>query len=281
MTEMVIQQLLIDADAEDVDQGLVEVEPRGLEVAADWRTLRSPDTYTGYGQATGFASEDVAVFDKPREYAARPRLLLNYWDLSGTWTVGRHAATLNESGGRIAFQFQARDVNLVMGPTVKGASVPFRVYLDGQVAEGATGTDVQPDGRGVVNHQRTYQLIHQTGPIEEPRFEIEFLDAGVEAYCFTGRPGSCRSRRRSSRARSLLRLALPLRMSGGRNCMHGHRRARRPRPTPRQGRGSMRQIRCADLQCRASTRRRAMRGKDVRLAVRREPRRCRPGRCRP
>ena len=73
MTEMVIQQLLIDAGAEDVDQDLVEVEPRGLEVAADWRTLRSPETYTGYGQSTGFASDDVAAFDRPHVYAASAR----------------------------------------------------------------------------------------------------------------------------------------------------------------------------------------------------------------
>ena len=185
MTEMVIQQLLIDAGADDVDQDLVEVEPRGLEVAADWRTLRSPETYTGYGQSTGFASDDVAAFDRPHVYAARPRLPLNYWDLSGDWTVTRHAATVNESGGRIAFQFQARDVNLVMGPAAKGASISFRVYLDGEVADGAIGTDVQPDGSGVVNEQRTYQLIRQTGQIEERRFEIEFLDGGAEAYCFT------------------------------------------------------------------------------------------------
>ena len=92
---------------------------------------------------------------------------------------------MNEPGGRIAFQFQARDVNLVMGPAAKGASIPFRVYLDGEVADGAIGTDVQPDGSGVVNEQRTYQLIRQTGQIEERRFEIEFLDAGAEAYCFT------------------------------------------------------------------------------------------------
>jgi thiol-disulfide isomerase/thioredoxin len=185
MTEMVIQQLLIEAGTESINQDLVEVEPRGLEVAADWRTLRSPETYTGYGQSTSFASDDVATFDKPHAYAARPRLPLNHWDLSGTWTVARHAATLNESGGRIAFQFQARDVNLVMGPASKGASIPFRVYLDGQIAQGANGTDVEPDGRGLVNEQRTYQLIRQTSQIEERRFEIEFLDAGVEAYCFT------------------------------------------------------------------------------------------------
>ena len=65
MTEMVVQQLLVDAGAKDVDQDLVDVDPQGLEVAADWRTLRSPETYVGYGQATGFASADVAAFDQP------------------------------------------------------------------------------------------------------------------------------------------------------------------------------------------------------------------------
>jgi hypothetical protein len=28
-------------------------------------------------------------------------------------------------------------------------------------------------------------LIRQPGPIRDRRFEIEFLDAGVEAFCFT------------------------------------------------------------------------------------------------
>src|SRR5438552_6704150 len=52
MTEMVIQQLLLDAGAHDIDQELVEVEPRGLEVAADLRTLGSPETSVGHGQST-------------------------------------------------------------------------------------------------------------------------------------------------------------------------------------------------------------------------------------
>jgi thiol-disulfide isomerase/thioredoxin len=184
-TEMVIQQLLLDAGAQDLDQELVMVEPRGLEVAADWRTLQSPETYLGYGQSTGFASEDSAAFDKPHVYAARARLPLNYWDLSGTWTVARHAAVLNEPGGRIAFQFHARDLNLVMGPPSRGSSIRFRVFLDGQIAESALGSDVEPDGSGVVRDQRTYQLIRQTARIDDRQFEIEFLDAGLEAYCFT------------------------------------------------------------------------------------------------
>lgn len=185
MTEMVIQQLLLDAGATNVAADLVDVEPRGLEVAAEWRTVRSPETYTGHRQATGFASARIARFDAPHPYAAAARLPLNHWDLSGTWTVAGHAAVLDEPGGRVAFQFHARDVNLVMGPASKGASIRFRVFVDGELATGAHGTDVGSDGSGIVREQDTYQLIRQPGPIEERRFEIEFLDSGVEVFCFT------------------------------------------------------------------------------------------------
>jgi hypothetical protein len=30
-----------------------------------------------------------------------------------------------------------------------------------------------------------YQLVRQSGPIADRQFEIEFLDAGVEAFAFT------------------------------------------------------------------------------------------------
>ena len=184
-TEMAIQQLLMDAGATDVDQDLVEVEPKGLEVAADWRTLRTPETYIGYGQASGFAQDGEARFDQPREYTAPGRLPLNTWALSGTWTVARHAAILDEPGGRIAFAFGARDVNLVMGPAARGTTIRFRVLLDGAPATDAHGTDLAADGTGAVDAQRTYQLVRRTGRIEPAVVEIEFLEAGVEAYCFT------------------------------------------------------------------------------------------------
>jgi thiol-disulfide isomerase/thioredoxin len=185
MIEMVIQQLLLDGGAEGVDQDLVMVEPAGLEVAADWRTLQSPETYTGYRQSSGFAQDDVARYDESQAYAGPARLPLNSWGLDGTWTVAQHAAVLNEPGGRIAFQFHARDVNLVMGPAARGASIPFRVYLDGRLAVEAHGTDVAADGSGTLDDQNTYQLIRQSGAIAERRFEIEFLEPGAEAYCFT------------------------------------------------------------------------------------------------
>ena len=184
-TEMVIQQLLLDGGAGEVDQELVMVDPHGLEVAADWRTLQSPETYTGYRQGSGFVQEGVARFDQSDNYTAPPRLALNSWGLSGIWTVTEHAAVSDAPGGRVAFQFHARDVNLVMGPASRGASIPFQVLLDGRPADGAYGVDVSPDGRGIVVEQRTYQLLRQPGPIASRRFEIEFADGGVEVYCFT------------------------------------------------------------------------------------------------
>jgi hypothetical protein len=184
MTEMVIQQLLMDAGANDVDQDLVSVEPHGLEVAADWQTLRSSETYVGYGQSRGFASADVAAFDERRAYELRP-LEANQWGLSGTWTIARHAGLSHEPGGRVAYRFQARDLNLVMGPAGRGAQVAFRVLLDGEPPRAAVGADVNADGSGILRDQRTYQLIRQSGPIAERLFEIEFLDSGAEVYCFT------------------------------------------------------------------------------------------------
>jgi hypothetical protein len=44
---------------------------------------------------------------------------------------------------------------------------------------------VESDGGGTIDVQRTHQLIRQNGRIGDRRFEIEFLDGGVEAYCFT------------------------------------------------------------------------------------------------
>jgi thiol-disulfide isomerase/thioredoxin len=184
MTEMVIQQLLTDAGADGFDRDLVLVDPRGLEVAADWQTLHSSETYVGYGQAAGFASADVARFDEPHEYAL-PALSLNQWGLSGTWAVTRHAGVARAPSARIAFRFQARDLNLVMGPVERGASIPFRILLDGGPPGAAASVDANPDGSGNLRDQRTYQLIRQSGPIADRLFEIEFLDAGAEVYCFT------------------------------------------------------------------------------------------------
>ncbi len=185
-SEMVIRQLLADAGVEDVRPGLASIEPNGDEVQAGWEDLGSPESYLGYDQATGFdAGGGGAAWDKPHTYAAPAHLRLNHWGLIGNWTVRSDASALNSPKGLVAYQFHARDVNLVMGPARKSATVRFRVLLDGESAGPAHGADVDANGNGVVVQQRMYQLIRQRGPIRDRRFEIEFLDSGAEAFCFT------------------------------------------------------------------------------------------------
>jgi hypothetical protein len=184
-SEMFIQRLLMEAGAADIGDGLVSVEPHGFEVAADWASLKSPENYVGYERTEGFASPGGAARDKSRMYELPERLRRNDWALSGDWTIKRDAAVSNKPGGRIAYRFHARDLHLVMGPAAAGRSVRFRVLIDGQPLGAAHGLDVDEQAVGMVSAQRLHQLIRQTGPILDRNFEIEFLDQGVEAFCFT------------------------------------------------------------------------------------------------
>ena len=180
-----IQRLLKDAGARSLSSELAAVVPQGAEVAADWASLKSPETYIGYGRAENFASSDGAVVDERHVYATPARLRLNEWGLSGDWTVTQGAAAVNVPNGRIVYRFHARDVNVIMGPSARGVPARFRVLIDGQPPAAAHGVDVDERGNGTVAEQRMYQLIRQPKPIVDRRFEIEFPDAGVEAFCFT------------------------------------------------------------------------------------------------
>jgi thiol-disulfide isomerase/thioredoxin len=173
-SEQVIQKLLEETGARGVGRELVAVEGRGTEAAADWGSLESPENYVGYERTEHFASPGGAAKDQRRVYAAPSKLKLNYWALSGDWTVGKQATRLNQAGGHVVYRFHARDLHLVMGPAKPGTSARFRVTIDGQPPAAAHGRD-----------ERLYQLIRQPKPIEDRLFEIEFLDPGVEIFAFT------------------------------------------------------------------------------------------------
>jgi thiol-disulfide isomerase/thioredoxin len=184
-SEMIIQRLLTDAGVAGIGDDLVAVDARGLEAAADWGSLKSPENYLGHARTQNFASPGGATRDKPRMYQLPAMLRLNEWALSGDWTVKKEAAALDKPNGRIAYRFHARDLHLVMGPAAPGNSVRFRVTIDGQPPGAAHGIDVGEQGDGTVSEQRLYQLIRQPKPIADRQFEIEFLGPGVEVFAFT------------------------------------------------------------------------------------------------
>ena len=184
-SEMLLQQLLTEAGSGGIGRDLVSVDAGGVEAAADWGSLRSPENYLGYERTDNFASSNGAVLDTPHVYAAPAGLRLNHWALAGDWTVRRGAVALNQAGGRIAYRFQARDLHLVMAPATPGGPIRFRVQLDGQPPGAAHGTDVDDQGNGTITDPRLYQLVRQPGPVTERSFEVTFLDPGVQAYAFT------------------------------------------------------------------------------------------------
>ena len=184
-SEAIVQRLLTAAGIGGIGHDLVSVDATGVEAAADWDSLWSPENYLGYQRTENFASPNGAVLDTPHAYAAPARLPLNHWALAGAWTVQAQATVLNQAGGRIAYRFHARDLHIVMGPAAPGSPVRFRVLIDGQEPGDAHGTDVDDQGNGTVTQPRLYQLVRQPGPVTERTFEVTFLDPGVQAYAFT------------------------------------------------------------------------------------------------
>jgi thiol-disulfide isomerase/thioredoxin len=184
-SERVIQRLLVEAGSRGVASGLVTVQPHGLEVAANWDDVESPETFLGYDRTEKFVSPGGVIPNERHVYGAPSRLDLNSWALAGEWTMGKDVVASGRPGGRIAFRFHARDVNLIMGPKAPGASVRFHVLVDGQAPGAGHGGDADAGGFGTVSQQRTYQLLRQPKPIVDRRFEIEFLDPGAEAFDFT------------------------------------------------------------------------------------------------
>jgi cytochrome c biogenesis protein CcdA/thiol-disulfide isomerase/thioredoxin len=183
-SERVIQRLLAEAGNSGVPQSLVSVAASGAEAAPSEGDDKSPETYIGYNRADNFVSPGGIVEDENHLYdSADPKL--NQWSLSGDWLVSGERATLTSDNGKIIYRFHARDLHLVLGPTADGKPIQFRVTIDGQAPGEDHGADTDADGHGVVNGQRLYQLIRQSGAIKDRTFEIQFLDPGVHAYAFT------------------------------------------------------------------------------------------------
>ena len=181
-SERVIRALLTEA-GHPPRGDMVQVDGSGTGAQADGAELRSPETYIGYARAENFASPGGQKQDVASTYAAPASLQLNQWALAGQWTVRPQQAD-GAAGSRIAFRFHARDLHLVLG-SASGRPVRFRITIDGHAPGASAGMDVDAAGNGTVTGQRLYQLVRQSGAIEDRTFEISFLDPGIQAFSFT------------------------------------------------------------------------------------------------
>jgi thiol-disulfide isomerase/thioredoxin len=184
-SERTIRKLLVEAGAKNLPDPLDGAAGEGVSAAADAINVASPETYLGFERAENFVSPGSFTRNAVKAYEVPRTLTLNQWALGGRWKVTGEKAVLDSAPGRVTFRFRARDLHLVLGPGAKGAPVRFRVLLDGKPPGADHGMDIDAGGAGVVREQRLYQLIRQSGAVQEHEFTIEFLDAHVEAYSFT------------------------------------------------------------------------------------------------
>jgi thiol-disulfide isomerase/thioredoxin len=162
--ERVIQKLL------GIEREPVFVEGVGVEAAADWDHLRTPETYLGSARGEHPVSAG--------------HLRLNHWVLAGDWTIRPEYVVLDLAGGSIAFRFHARDAHLVLSREAP-EPIPFRVSLDGEAPGPSAGVDVDADGNGVLRDDRMYQLVRQHDVVRDRTLEITFLQPGAKAHSFT------------------------------------------------------------------------------------------------
>ena len=183
-SERWIQKLLKERNgAQPSSAGALTLGASGAEMPADGAALGSPETYIGSMRAERFASPGGLQAGQLHLYLAPRKLEPNQWGFSGAWTDHGEAAVLGRAHGSILFRFHARDLHLVLGPG--SGPVRFRVRIDGQAPGANHGVDCDEQGLGTVTEDRLYQLVRQHGPIADHTFEIEFLDAGVQAFAFT------------------------------------------------------------------------------------------------
>ena len=186
-SEQVIQQLLAQSGQAKVTAAAAAAPTvgSGSQMAPDDADLLSEETYIGYKEAQGFGSPEGALNDQVRTYTAPAQLSLNTWGLEGNWKIGAEQGLLASANGKIVYRFHARDLHLVMGSSSDTKPIRFRVTIDGAAPGASHGSDVAADGTGTVSGHRLYQLVRQTGKIQDRTFTIEFLDPGVNAYTFT------------------------------------------------------------------------------------------------
>jgi thiol-disulfide isomerase/thioredoxin len=182
--ERIIQSLLAEAGGRAAAAPLTVPLAGAEQAAPDIEHLRSGETYVGYAQASHVAAGSSLKRDAARDYARRA-VGLNEWSLAGDWTVGAERATLNRAGGSIVYRFSARDLHLVLGPASKGKPVRFQVRIDGHAPGPDRGSDIDAEGNGVITEARLYQLVRQSGGVQEHLFEIRFIDPGASAFAFT------------------------------------------------------------------------------------------------
>ena len=169
-SEQVIQELLNEAGAEGISQKVDNPEYQVYR--------RTPETYLGYSRVEYLASPESIRYDGVSTYT-RPLIVPNdRYSLDGEWSITKEYANPRK-GASLEFNFDAKEVFLVMGPSKSPAKV--RVTVDD--GEQFYGEDVV-DGMVTIDADRLYKLVNLPLPGRH-MLKLEFLDDNAQLFAFT------------------------------------------------------------------------------------------------
>ena len=169
-SEQVIQELLNEAGAEGISQ---KVDNPEYQVYG-----RTPETYLGYSRVEYLASPESIRYDGVSTYT-RPLIVPNdRYSLDGEWAITKEYANPRK-GASLEFNFDAKEVFLVMGPSKNPAKVKVTVD-DG---EQFYGEDVV-DSMVTIDADRLYKLVNLPLPGRH-MLKLEFLDDNAQLFAFT------------------------------------------------------------------------------------------------
>ncbi|MFA5136192.1 MAG: cytochrome c biogenesis protein DipZ [Patescibacteria group bacterium] len=168
-TEAVIQELLKETGVSTLSP------PQNPKIQTFGRT---PETYLGYGRLDRFSSPEQIKRNISSTYTSPPLLPANSFAFKGRWTIMEEYA-VPENGSELLFNFEAKEVFLVMRITGKPSKIA--VYLDNKIQY--FGED-NKNGSVTVDTDKLYKLIKLPTPGKHI-LRLEFNDANVQLFAFT------------------------------------------------------------------------------------------------
>jgi len=161
-----------EGDYAETEKAIQELLGEKMELVDRFEEVhqtRTPETYLGYWRLANFSSKEGVTKDKLRQYSVPENLRLNQWAFGGEWEIKeKHSEA--KTGSKLLLRFEAKEVNLVMGSTIKNSKV--KVIVDGQ------------EEIITVEEEKLYNLVKLEKPVDKV-LEIEFLDDEVQIFAFT------------------------------------------------------------------------------------------------
>lgn len=142
--------------------------------------VASPETYFGAARNV-YLGNGTAGLPGEQGFSLPDTVLTNTLYLDGKWNIQNEYAENKESGDKIIFKYNSKNVYFVAGAN---QAVKIKILRDGKPPGMEAGRDVSADGTLIIKENRLYNLI-EGKDYSEHTLEIIIQNPGLQAFTFT------------------------------------------------------------------------------------------------